>query len=82
MTGLADIVSSRIAGLRMDEIKASRRHRVLNVLVFISCMLPIDSDVRLDECLALTMFDRLCFDGVGAGMGFHRIHTDRKSPWL
>ncbi|KJK82405.1 Multidrug resistance-associated protein [Metarhizium anisopliae BRIP 53293] len=36
MTGLADIVSSRIAGLRMDEIKASRRHRVLNVLVFIS----------------------------------------------
>lgn len=55
MTGLADIVSSRIAGLRMDEIKASRRHRVLNVLVFISCMLSIDSDVWLNGCLALTV---------------------------
>ncbi|OAA35078.1 ABC multidrug transporter [Metarhizium rileyi] len=36
MTGLADIVSSRIASLRMDEIRASKRHRVLNILVFIS----------------------------------------------
>ncbi|KHN96132.1 ABC transporter [Metarhizium album ARSEF 1941] len=36
MTGLTDIICSRIAGLRNDEIRASLRHRVLNILVFIS----------------------------------------------
>ncbi|KAJ6446709.1 Canalicular multispecific organic anion transporter 2 [Purpureocillium lavendulum] len=36
MTGLADIVSSRIAGLRLSEIRASRRYRILNIFVFIS----------------------------------------------
>ncbi len=37
MTGLADIVSSQIRGLRLSEIRASRRYRVLNIFVFISC---------------------------------------------
>ncbi|KAK5989321.1 ABC multidrug transporter B [Cladobotryum mycophilum] len=36
MTGLADIVSSQIADLRAAEIRASRRHRILNVFVFMS----------------------------------------------
>ncbi|GJN77161.1 hypothetical protein PLIIFM63780_000650 [Purpureocillium lilacinum] len=36
MTGLADIVSSQIRGLRLSEIRASRRYRVLNIFVFIS----------------------------------------------
>ncbi|EFR02843.1 hypothetical protein MGYG_05844 [Nannizzia gypsea CBS 118893] len=34
MTGLADIVSSRIRSLRLDEIRASLRHRVYSILVF------------------------------------------------
>lgn len=37
MTGLADIVSSRVTNLRLAEIRASRRHRVLNIFVFITC---------------------------------------------
>lgn len=37
MTGLADIVSSRIAKLRLAEIRASRLHRVLNIFVFVIC---------------------------------------------
>ncbi|POR38791.1 Canalicular multispecific organic anion transporter 2 [Tolypocladium paradoxum] len=36
MTGLADIVSSKIANLRLSEIRASRRHRILNIFVFIA----------------------------------------------
>lgn len=37
MTGLADMVSSKIAQLRLAEIRASRRHRILNIFVFIAC---------------------------------------------
>jgi ATP-binding cassette, subfamily C (CFTR/MRP), member 1 len=37
MAGLAGIVSSQVANLRISEIRASRRHRTLNVLVFIVC---------------------------------------------
>lgn len=37
MTGLADIVSSKIASLRISEIRASRRHRILDILVFVTC---------------------------------------------
>lgn len=36
MTGLADIVSSRITNLRLDEIRASLRHRVYSILVFVA----------------------------------------------
>ncbi|KAF4592615.1 ABC transporter [Ophiocordyceps camponoti-floridani] len=36
MTGLADIVSSQIANYRILEIRASLRHRVLNIFVFIA----------------------------------------------
>ncbi|KAF3480026.1 ABC transporter [Arthroderma uncinatum] len=36
MTGLAEIVSSQIRGLRVAEIRASLRHRVLNILVFVA----------------------------------------------
>jgi hypothetical protein len=32
LTGLSDIVSSRISNLRVEEIRASRRHRVFNIL--------------------------------------------------
>jgi hypothetical protein len=37
MTGLAGFVSSQIANLRFSEIRTSRRHRVLNIFVFIVC---------------------------------------------
>ena len=37
LTGLADIVSSRVTNLRLAEIRASRRHRVLSILVSITC---------------------------------------------
>ncbi|PFH57820.1 hypothetical protein XA68_14537 [Ophiocordyceps unilateralis] len=36
MTGLADIVSSQIANFRLLEIRASLRHRVLNIFVFVA----------------------------------------------
>ncbi|XP_044717675.1 ABC transporter domain-containing protein [Hirsutella rhossiliensis] len=36
MTGLADIVSSQIATSRLAEIRASLRHRVLNIFVFVA----------------------------------------------
>ncbi|KAK2865449.1 hypothetical protein FQN49_003561 [Arthroderma sp. PD_2] len=36
MTGLAEIVSSRTTRLRLDEIRASLRHRILNILVFVA----------------------------------------------
>ncbi|RCI10632.1 hypothetical protein L249_4464 [Ophiocordyceps polyrhachis-furcata BCC 54312] len=36
MTGLADIVSSQLANFRMLEIRASLRHRVLNIFVFVA----------------------------------------------
>lgn len=37
MTGLADVVSATIRQLRLDEIRASLRWRVLNIFVTISC---------------------------------------------
>lgn len=37
MTGLADIVSSTIRQLRLDEVRASLRWRVLNIFVTILC---------------------------------------------
>lgn len=37
MTGLAGIVSATIRQLRLDEIRASLRWRVLNIFVTISC---------------------------------------------
>lgn len=37
MTGLADIVSATIRQLRLDEISASLRWRVLNIFVTVSC---------------------------------------------
>ena len=37
MTGLADIVSSTIRQLRLDEVRASLRWRVLNIFVTVSC---------------------------------------------
>lgn len=37
MTGLAEIVSATIRQLRLDEIHASLRWRVLNIFVTISC---------------------------------------------
>ncbi|RDA85904.1 hypothetical protein CP532_2703 [Ophiocordyceps camponoti-leonardi (nom. inval.)] len=36
MTGLADIVSSQLANFRMMEIRASLRHRILNIFVFVA----------------------------------------------
>ncbi|PHH89568.1 hypothetical protein CDD83_5759 [Cordyceps sp. RAO-2017] len=36
MTGLADIVSDKIAYYRMAEIRASLKHRVLNIFVFVA----------------------------------------------
>ncbi|ODA76961.1 hypothetical protein RJ55_07478 [Drechmeria coniospora] len=36
MTGLADIVSTKIADLRLSEIRASLRHRVLDIGVFVT----------------------------------------------
>jgi ATP-binding cassette subfamily C (CFTR/MRP) protein 1 len=39
MTGLGEIVSSQIADLRLSEIHASRRHRVLNIFVSVNCKL-------------------------------------------
>lgn len=35
VTGLADIISARITDLRMAEIRASWRHRFLNVFIFV-----------------------------------------------
>ena len=53
MTGLADMVSSEIANLRIAEIRASRRHRILNVLVFIACKCrPTLTSIWVDSCLA------------------------------
>lgn len=37
MTGLADIVSSTIRQLRLNEVRASLRWRVLNIFVTVSC---------------------------------------------
>jgi hypothetical protein len=37
MTGLGDLVSAKIRDLRMSEIHASFRYRLLNILVTISC---------------------------------------------
>ncbi|UJO17086.1 ABC multidrug transporter B [Fulvia fulva] len=40
MTGLADLVASYLANSRLVEIRASRRHRILNIFVFISSIAP------------------------------------------
>jgi hypothetical protein len=37
MTGLADLVGSRVRDSRASEIQASFRYRALNILVTISC---------------------------------------------
>ncbi|KAM5429329.1 hypothetical protein McanCB56680_000032 [Microsporum canis] len=39
MTGLAEIVSSHITNLRLDEIRASLRHRVFSILVFVAAFI-------------------------------------------
>lgn len=37
MSGLAEAISLRLSGLRFLEIRASRRHRILNIFVTIAC---------------------------------------------
>jgi ATP-binding cassette subfamily C (CFTR/MRP) protein 1 len=46
MTGLGEIVSSQITNLRLSEIRASRRHRVLNIFVSVNCKLDRDFNER------------------------------------
>lgn len=38
MTGLTETVSFKVASLRLSEIRASRRHRVLTTFVMVACM--------------------------------------------
>lgn len=37
MAGLVDTMSSSVSGLRSSEIRASRRHRILNIFATLTC---------------------------------------------
>jgi hypothetical protein len=49
MTGLTEYVSAKLTGLRFDEIHASRRYRVLRIILFGLCMFEPSFNVIVME---------------------------------
>ena len=82
MTGLADIIAFQIANLRIAEVRASLRHRTLNIFVAIACKSIFRSKSAVLSRICLRLVPSSCVFGFGACLGVHGVYSYSKSKQL